>query len=262
MPGMSIGQMPSNIPNVTLNPEAFDNFIKAQGIRMRHQRPVPCPNVKDIYAPDHNPGCNECFNGFLYYGEKEFTGAFFGNDLDRQFNINGIWDLDTAMIIVPIKDSSDDLLDIQYFDQILLIDAPLVRYYQRVEHSQSGIDRLQFPASSVDFVVDASFKRYRPGIDFVIELGRIKWVGQRPGFDTVRNRGVTYSVNYYIRPVFTVIRLPHQLRIAQTQTVAGQPNVQARFPQLAVCRKDFIPFDRTDHIGEPDRPEPSDGSFR
>jgi hypothetical protein len=70
---------------------------------------------------------------------------------------------------------------------------------------------------------------------------------------------VIYSVNYYTRPVYTVVSLPHHLRMVQTQDVGN--NIQARFPQLAIVRKDFIPFDASDKKGPPDRPEPRDGSF-
>jgi hypothetical protein len=261
LPGITKIQMQTPLLETTLNPAIFEQFIKAQGIRMIHSRPVPCPFVHDLYQPDHQPACNECFNGFIYYHPTEFIGAFMGNQIDRKFNMNGTWDLDQVQIIVPVYNQSGEIMDVQYFDQIILPDAPLVRYYQRVEHSQSGIDRLQFPAVTVDFLIDNTGKRYRPGVDFVVKNGRIEWVADRPEWDPVLDRGAIYSVNYYTRPVYTVLNLPHHLRMAQTQSAPGENNVAARFPQLAVCRKDFIPFDSSDSVGEPDRPEPRDGSF-
>jgi hypothetical protein len=260
MPGQSIMQMPTPLINVTLSPAIFQQFIDSQGIRMIHARPVPCPNVRDLYGEDHNPACNECFNGYFYYNKTEFTGAFFGNQLERNFTESRSWDLDQANIVVPVQDTAGNILDVQYFDQIILPEFT-VRYYQRVEHSQSGLDRLQFPAVTVDFLIAKGGKIFRPGIDFIVEEGRIRWIGERPGWDASIQRGVVYSVNYYTKPHFTVLQLPHQLRVAQTQSQPGNKNIEARFPQLCVCRKDFIPFDRADKIGEPDRPEPTDGSF-
>jgi hypothetical protein len=261
MPGVSRFQMPTPLIETTLSPEIFEQFINAQGVRMIHSRPVPCPYVHDLTQPDHQPACNQCFNGFLYYHPTEFVGAYMASNLERRFGMNGTWDLDQAQIIIPVHDLKGEILDVQYFDQILLPDAPLVRYYQRVEHSQSGIDRLQFPAVVVDFLIDNQGKRYRPDIDFVVKDGRIHWIGDQPGWDPTLDRGQIFSVNYYTRPVFTVLQLPHHLRLAQTRSEIGQPNIQARFPQLAVVRKDFIPFDQADFTGEPDRPEPRVGSF-
>ena len=115
----------------------------------------------------------------------------------------------------------------------------------------------------MDFLIDNSGKRYRPDVDFQVADGRIVWLKERPGWDPTLDRGVVYSVNYYTRPTFTVLQLPHHLRMAQTQGPdgPGSPNITARFPQLAVCRKDFIPYDSADRVGEPDTPEPRDGSF-
>jgi hypothetical protein len=263
MPGVSRIQMPTPLIETTLNPAIFEQFIKAQGVRMIHSRPVPCPYVRSLANLDHDPACPNCFNGFVYYHPTEFIGAFMGNMLERKFGLNGTWDVDQCQIIVPVYNQQNELMDVQYFDQIMLPDAPLVRYYQRVEHNQSGMDRLHFPAVTVDFLIDSAGKRYRPDVDFVISQGKIQWIGNRPGWDPTLDRGIVYSVNYYTRPTFTVLQLPHHLRLAQTMSPegVGAPNVTARFPQLAVCRKDFIPYDSTDKVGEPDTPEPREGSF-
>lgn len=261
MPGTSQFQLKTPVPNVTLNPEGFEEFIKSQGIRMIHKRPVPCPNVRDINASDHSPSCNLCFNGYLYYDQSSFTGAFMGNSLNRRFGAEGTWDQDEATVIIPLRDTEGNSLDVQYFDQLEVPDFT-VRYYQRVEHTQLGIDRPQFKVLSIDFVVDAHGKLYKPGVDVAPdEHGRIKWLGSnRPGYDPVTGRGVVYSINYYTAPTFSVVAMPHQLRAAQTKDPAGGANIQAKFPQLVVVRKDFIPFDESDRVGAPDVREPSSGS--
>lgn len=259
MPGKSALQMSAPLMQATLNPAIFEELIAHHGIRMIHSRPVPCPNVRDLHDGTHSPSCSFCFNGFYYYDEQEFIGVLFSNSMDRRFQTSGTWDLDQAYVMVPVKDSSGNTLDVQYFDQIIIPDFT-VRYYQRVEHSQSGIDRMQFPVTSVDFLIDASGKRYRPDIDFVVDNGRIRWIGERPGYDPFTDRGVIYSVNYYTRPAYTVIGLPHQIRSTQTKSEDGN-NIEARYPQLCSVRKDFIPFDHADEEGQKDRPEPRRGSF-
>lgn len=261
MPGRSNLQMKTPLKNATLNPEAYQQLLESQGVRMFHSRPVPCPNVRSL-QPDHVPGCNICFNGFVYYDQREFIGVSMGNSLDRKFGANGTWDLDQSTIIIPVEDLKGNVMDVQYFDQIVIPDFS-VRYYQRVEHSQSGIDRLQFPAVHLDFVMDSRGKVYRIGTDVIIDQGRLKWIGNRPGYDPTLRRGVIYSVNYYTAPVLSIINLPHQLRMFQTEGPKGPgtPNVPQRFPQLAVVRKEFIPFDQADKQGAPDRPEPPSGSI-
>jgi hypothetical protein len=253
-------QQPSGQPQIALNPQVFEELIRSHGIRMIHARPVPCPKVKDLYSGEHDPSCNECFNGFLYYGHKEFVGAFVGNTNQRQFLVNGTWDLDQAQIIIPTKYNDGSELDVQFFDQIILPDFT-VRYYQRVEHSQGGIDRLHFPAKEVDFIRDANGRQYEEGADFIInQSGYIEWISTtRPGYDITLDRGIIYSINYYCKPVFTAIGLPHQLRVSQS--LEEGKSVQTRFPQLVIVRKDFIPFDPSDKVGPPDRPEPRDGGL-
>jgi hypothetical protein len=261
MPGHFIGQMPNGQMQVAMNPQAFEDLIKGKGIRMIHSRPLPCPNIKDIHAGDHSPACDMCHNGTLYYGEKEFIGAFFSNSNDRQFQIQGQWDYENVTICIPITYEDGTDMDVQLYDQISVKTVTPVRYYQRVEHSQSGIDRLQFPAVKVDQLMDATGKQYYAGIDFEIEEGNIKWTTQnRPGYDLSIERGVIYSVNYYCEPIFTIISLPHQFRTTQTIGADGKPYA-TRFPQLASCRKDFVPYHSSDKIGPADTPEPRSGQL-
>lgn len=266
MKGISNIQMPSNIPLGTFNPQSFEKLIAEMGIRLVHARPIPSPRVKDIRGDDLDPSDNQAENGFFYYGHKDFTGTFMSNSLDRRFNVNGTFDADQAVIVIPTKYGDGTEMDIQIFDRIIAPDLT-VRYYQRVEHDQTGIDRLHFPAVKVDFIMDAHDRQYAEGVDFVVDnKGRIEWLqgGQRPGYDPVSGSGIIYSVNYYCRPVFTVISLPHQLRATQTRGPGGPgtANVQNRYPQLAVVRKDFVPFDPNDQVGPRTSDEPDYGSVR
>lgn len=259
MPTPFQGRFPDGAQQFAMNPNEFDRLIKGHGIRMVHARPIPCPNIRDLYAGDHDPACERCYNGMIYYGQKEFVGYFGSNNNARQFNIQGTWDLDQAVIVVPTHYNDGTELDVQFFDQVLIPDFT-VRYYQRVEHSQMGTDRLHFPATSLDKVIDATGKEFRPGVDVIVDgEGRLKWIGDRPGYDLAINKGMIYSVNYYCKPVFTVIGLPHQLRASQT--LENGKAIQARFPQQVIVRKDFVPFNSGDKTGPPDSSEPRDGQL-
>lgn len=258
-PGAKHHMQPANNAQVVLNPDNFNNLIASKGVRMIHARPIPCPNVRDLYAGDHNPACNDCFNGFIYYAHKEFIGAIMGNDNQRQFNMNGSWDVSNAQIIIPSKYKDGTDFDVQVMDQIVIPDFT-VRYYQRVEHSQTGIDRLHFPAVSLDKIVDSKMEEYFAGVDATInDKGQVQWLGdRRPGYDVELDRGIIYSINYYAKASFTILSLPHQLRITQTLRPDGTVQ-QQRFPQLCVVRKNFIPNDPNDTIGPSDTAEPRNG---
>lgn len=255
-----VGMQPGINPQVAHNLQAYEALIRSHGMRMVHSRPLPCPNRKDLYTGDHDPSCPLCHNGYLYYGQREFVGAFEGNSNSRQFGANGTWDLDQASIVIPTVYSDGTTMDVQFFDQVIIPDVT-VRYYQLVEHSQTGIDRLHFPAKTIDKVVGADGTEYFPGVDVIVnENGRLQWINSnRPGYDMSIDRGGIYSVNYYCVPVFTIISLPHQLRI--TQTIKDGIAVQERFPQMAVCRKDFLPHDNVDKKGADNSAEPRDGSL-
>jgi hypothetical protein len=250
------GMMSSDVKFGALNPAVFDKLIKASGVRMIHMRPVPCPNIQEIYSATHDPNCTLCSNGMVYYGHKELIGAVVGNTIMRQFGINGSLDIDQAMVILPSKYDDGTECDIQIFDRIQIIGGPDVRYYQRVEHNQIGIDRLHFPATSVDFLIGSDGTRFIPGVDVeVTSDGYLRWISSnRPGYDTVVEKGRVYSVNYYTRPILTVVNLPHQLRV--TQTIKDGKPVQERFPQSAVVRKEFIPHQPNDPAGAPTSAEP------
>jgi len=261
MPEAHLPLYPDKTGQVALNPTAFEQLIRGHGIRMIHQKPIPCPNQRTLNGNDHDPNCEACYNGYLYYDQTEFIGAMAGNSINKQFGMNGTWDLDQATIIVPSKDANGSEMDFQIFDQILVLDFS-VRVYQRVEANQGGQDRLHFPGTSLDKVIGYGGKEYIPGIDCTInDRGYVEWLpgGNRPGYDLTIDSGEIYSVNYYTRPSYTILSLPHQLR--GTQTTKAGVSVQERFPQLVVVRKDFIPHQNGDLSGRKDTPEPRDGQL-
>lgn len=248
--------------HVGLNGENFEQQIQNRGIIMIHAKPMPCPNVIDIHSADHSPNCTSCDNGMIYYGHKECKVVFMGNSNQRNFTMQGTQDTDSATFIVPTKYMDGTPMDVQFYDRFV---CPLkefkIRYYQRVEYSQTRKDRLHFPAVSVDMVFDGT-TQYKEGIDFEVKDGYICWIsgGNSPSYDLDTDMGKVYSINYYTQPVFSVINLPHQLRTAIELDSAGQPFYKL-YPQLVGVRKDFLPYNKGDKIGQSDTGEPRDGQF-
>lgn len=261
---MSLGQQPNKLPLHTFNPQGFEQLIREMGVRLIHQRAISSPRVKSLRGDDFDVSDNKQENGYIYYGSKEFIGAFQGNTMERQYNVNGTFDDDSASIVIPTKYSDGTDMDVSVFDRIIAPDMKAVRYPQRVEHNMSGNDRLHFPAESVDLLIDSRGTQYTEKVDFrVDERGMIEWLpgGRRPMFDPVLNKGEIYSISYYMKPVFTVVGLPHQFRITQTKGPDGR-NIQHRFPQLSIVRKDFIPADPNDTIGSKYADEPQRNTIR
>jgi len=244
MPGISLGTMTPPKVSPTLNPEAFHTLVQSHGIRMVHARPIPCPCVRDLRGGDSTPSCSLCNQGFRFYQPVEFVGVMQQNTMGLRTQQYGALQVDTAAIIMPLRDINGGTMDVQVFDRITLPNHS-VRYWQRVEHSQTGIDLLSFPAIKVEILVDREENVYKQGVDFNLDdAGRIVWTGQRrPKWDPIQEQGGIYSVSYYMRPVFTIIQIPHQIRSTQVQSQRGPgtTNDQQFHPQLVVVRKDFIP---------------------
>ena len=261
MPEMLYGQFPDQSPQVGMNGKAFEQLIRAHGVRMIQLRPLPCPNQRSLNGGDHDPNCNLCYNGYIYYGRTEFIGAFMGNSINKNYGLSGTWDKDGAQVIVPSKDINNNEMDFQMGDQLIMPDHT-VRFPQRVQHNQTGIDRLHFPAIDVDVIMDSSGQEYAKNVDYKVdENGMIKWLTQnRPGYDLDLNAGMVYSIAYYTRPYLSIQSMPHQLRTTQTQLPDGT-TVQERFPQLVLVQKNFIPYNDGDEVGQGSTPEPQDGSL-
>jgi hypothetical protein len=261
--GPYLHQLPDEYQQyVGMNSEAFENQIQNRGIEMVHSKPLPCPNVLDPNSGDHSPNCNLCDNGFVYYGHKKCKVVFMGNSNSRNFTMQGSMDVDQASLIIPTKYEDGSPLDVQFFDRFVCpIKDFKIRYYQRVEYSQSMKDRLHFPAVSVDIIYDGT-TQYEEGRDFKVEDGYIRWIsgGRNPGYDMDLDKGRVYSINYYTNPVFSVVSLPHQFRTAVELDKDGVPHYK-RYPQLVSVRKDFLPYHSGDTTGQADAGEPRDGQL-
>lgn len=217
------------------NPETLEQLIKGNPTTMKVARPMPCPRVRDVRGDDHLPGCEFCTaNGYVYYGETEFVGAFMGNSNQRSYQAQGRIDYDTAQIVVPTKDIHGKDLNVSFLDRIQVEVRP-IRFWQRVQTSGSGVDRLQFPAVAVERIVGSDLTEYVPGTDFVIDpYGKIEWRGRRPGYDPINETGEIYSIVYYIKPVYTVLNVPIQTRNS------GEGEESRKFPQMITVRREFV----------------------
>lgn len=256
---------------VSLDPDAYDELIRNQGVTMLHYRSMRCPvgmsDPDDLRRPHEHHA--DCSNGFLYTLSGAVTVAFLGNSKEERFADVGRLDSAGAEILIPrfYDDKDATPVELAQFDRIYLADESVtVVNWQTFATHASGIDRLQFPAVRVQDLVDSRGTRYAPGLDFEIRGGQIHWLGQsQPGIDPDTGKGVVCSARYTYRPFWYVARMPHEIRLAQVEDDTGRHVV--RMPQQAAIQREmwFEKEQRDAEAPHPDsprqKPGPADGGF-
>jgi hypothetical protein len=257
------------LPEPQFDGASFDEFIRSKGLRWRHLQSSFCPNISDLESHVHDPNCRICDNGYIFYGQDEIFGIMEQNKLERFWEIQGLWDAGAAVAtFISYLDgpngeqSQGKMVDFMVGDKLVCLDYTF-RWTELVENSPTGIDRLRYPAITVEFLRDA-WTIYCRGVDFEITPdGMISWLstGKRPAYQTARSRGGIYTIVYTAHPVFFVEQIIHEIRATKGEDrVTG--NVQAiRLPQQLLIRRDFMFKHPGDKIGSQDSDAPRSGSL-
>lgn len=238
---------------VSFDEEAFDSFIRSQGVELQHFRALKCP-VGQIDRDDVTRRPHEdhegCSNGFIYVEAGTITAIYQGNTKDSR--MMDIGRMDAATVQVTFPRFYDKAVDGCEGDKIPVLIAPYDRLYLKedagleVVHWQdgqfhaSGLDRLDFPVKRVSDLIDARGKRYKQDHDFTVVNGLIKWsLDSNPGIDPKSGKGVTYSIRYTYRPFFYISRMIHEVRVAQVQDDQSGDRVTMRMPQTALLQREY-----------------------
>ncbi|MGH7240717.1 MAG: hypothetical protein ACREGB_00280, partial [Candidatus Saccharimonadales bacterium] len=210
---------------ISFNKEAFTQFIKSQGIKMIHYRAIPDPRGKASRGDNHavSAGVPRSSDGFIYKEAGHFKGLFSVNSTNYILEAEGAISYSMANITMPdtYEDSDQPLLVTQY-DRFYFVDIEVrVIANQELEANSTGIDRLQYPATCVEHLIDADGNEYTEKVDFdITDEGFIKWTTQRrPNWDVKTQRGKVYSIRYRYTPFFVVERLLHEIRVSQITNV-------------------------------------------
>lgn len=255
-PGYSRRMTPDNLPDPQLDPIAFEQLIKNRGLKWKHEKGTPCPNVDDMDTQQHDPNCECCTNGIIYFDPQCINGLFQQNKLERMYEVQGVWDIGEAVVTYSAYADDKDgnagygcPVDIQHFDRLTLLDYEF-RWQQLIEHSPTGIDRLRYPALSMNYLATKD-KEYFVDKDFIInEDGNIKWLGQnQPGYDQLNDRGEVYTIVYSARPVFLVVHLVHEVRATKTEDPIDGEVKAVRLPQQVLLRRDYLVENKSDSTG-------------
>lgn len=253
-------QLPINLNDyqISYDKEQFDTFISGQGITVVHYRAIPDPTGMLSRGDNHAVASSRASSdGFLYKRAGECKVLFTSNLQDYSIQDEGSISAATAYMTLPrfYSDSPEEAVLVHPWDRFYLKDIEVrVVNFQLIEASSLGVDRLQYPATCVELLVDSSGTQYKQGVDFTItEEGHIKWQTQkRPGWNAELQRGVVYSVRYRYTPFFVCSRLIHEIRVSQVTNPANfQRNVE-RMPYFVQVVREHVFHDTNRDPKKPD----------
>lgn len=236
----------TQLPNaaITFDIEAFDEFIRSQGVTFVHYRGMRCPvgmiDEFDTRRPhEDHIGCS---NGFLYTKAGEVTCLFLGNGNTTFASEAGLADSSTVSVTLPrFYDGCDERVYPAAFDRLYLAEESIaVVNWQTYRHSVSGTDKLAYPAVRVWELVDSNGNRYHEG-DYEIRQGNIHWISpNRPGLDPETGKGLICSIRYSYRPFFYIKHLVHEVRVSQAENpITGERQVH-RMPQAVQLQREYV----------------------
>jgi hypothetical protein len=243
-PTSSPSPMPAHIPDVSIYGQSWDQLAQNRGIRFIHKQAAPCPNMKVLNDNNHQPNCPFCDGSqIIYVNEKEIWGTFSNNSLEKLFEIQGVWEVGTAVITFPTEYPDDQSqADFNVFDKLVCPDFQVrmtdLKEYDSTFPSMS----LKYPIERVfnmSSVVNGVLKEYVQGVEFNIVNGEIVFVsGLEPAYNDIEEIGEVLSITYSAGPVYNVLQTLHELRATQ-QMVDGQ-KVAKRLPQQVLVKRDFL----------------------
>ena len=237
--------MPMFLPDPSIKGISFDQLLAQRGIRMIHEKVVPCPNIQSVNTSAHQPDCEFCDDsGILYYDQKEIFGTFSGNSIEKTFEAHGVWEVGTAVATFPTEYSDGTQADFNTYDRLTVPDFTvrlweLKEYEPRTGNKQS----LRYPVTKVEYassITNGVQKFYVVDVDFTISVdGDVTWIpGKEPWYDADRDVGESIVWSYFANPVYVVVQSLRELRITQ-EWVNGVKQAR-RLPQNVLIRRDFM----------------------
>lgn len=253
--------------------DTLDDLLSKEGVGLVHWRAVRCPiglRSRNDQRPEHFDHDN-CSNGFLYTKAGTLEGIFQGAQLATRISDIGAVDGGTAQLTLARyydKEEGKPLTEVLVspYDRFYLAEANFeVVNWEVLEYNATGLDKPQYPALTIEHVVDAKGRFYTPGEDVDVFNGKIRWLKNRPGLDPDTGKGLPYSIRYRFRPFWYVKTLVHEIRVCRSDDYrTGKRNVE-RMPYTVVVQREVIFENQTSNTSGPyadrDIPRPADGSF-
>jgi len=236
--------LPVFIPDPSLKGVSFDQLLQNRGVRFIHKVAAPCPNIATVADNNHDPLCPVCDgNGILYYREKEIYGVFSSNSLQKNFEMQGIWEIGSAVVTLPTEYPDGLPAEFQTYDQLVIPDFT-IRLWELKEYEPrpDSKQQLRYPIDSIDYIAYIRAGVLTPltlGTHFELEDGKIKWMaGNEPPYDAATQRGEVLVIVYFANPVYNVLQHMRELRI--TQELVNGVKVPVKLPQQILVKRDFL----------------------
>lgn len=231
--------------SVTFDLEAFNNGIKAHGLRFIHSRcmrdPVGLIDKYDSRRP--NPDSPVAINGMYYTRAGTVTALCLGNTKETKASDAGLVDSSTAQF-TPLNhyEDSGKRVFLAPGDRLTLEEeTALVTRHELLESSPTGTDRPKFPAVEVLDCVDAKGIRYNQGDDFdITQDGLIVWKDRRPGQEVDTGKGAVFGIRYVYAPAWYIVRMIHEIRMVQFEDFLTGKKTMQQAPQSALVQREYV----------------------
>ncbi len=204
---------------------SFDREVAARGVQLYHYKAIPCPvglvSRDDIRRP--HPDHAGCQNGFLFIFAGPVTCLFTGNSKRMEYLDTGILAESTVQCTFPrCYDGTNQAVIPAPRDRLFLAEESIVVVQtEKVTFSGSGVDRVKYPISCVEILIDSQNKAYTQNQDFTISPeGNIVWGPNSPGLEFNTGAGRVYTIRYLYRPYYIIDMLSHEIRVASKWNVA------------------------------------------
>jgi hypothetical protein len=177
----------------------------------------------------------------MFYREKEITGLFYSNALERNFEQQGVWEIGTAVVTLPTEYEDGTQADFNTNDELVVRDFT-VRMWELKEYEPraGNLQGLRYPIHNVDHmmaVINNQIKVYELGVDYEIVNGDIHWL-ITPYYDRHEQHGQVFAVMYFANPSYNVLQHMRELRVSQ-QMINGV-KTSKRLPQQILVKRGFL----------------------
>jgi hypothetical protein len=232
--------------------DAFDKLILSQGVRVVHFRAVPDPSGRANLGDTHGvQSPRESSDNFIYKEAGTAQVFFSQNHGDFNVHVEGLTKNDFAVITPPDSyeakgETQGGPLMLAPYDRLYLKDVEVrIVNYQFVQANSTGLDRLQYPATCVEYLIDADGIEYREHVDFEItKEGNIKWLTQnRPAWNPELEAGKVYAIRYRYTPYFVVARHLNEIRVSQITDPATFDRRVERMPYHVLLIREHVLHD-------------------
>lgn len=229
--------------SVIPNNDATNLFIAGLGIIFNHYVAIPNviheSNLGDLRRtfPEQSSPLNSdkrfdfIENGFLYKYVGQVWGIFQGNNKQFRDIASGLYSESGAFVTFNrYYRGTDKYASFAEYDKLVPCISGKEFFsvnWEKTQVSQTGINRLQFLACEIEYVIDSSGRFYYEGQDYKLENGHIRWTSKpgadRPGIDPNTGRSRVIGVRYKYKPTYYVRNLAHDIRMHVSYDSQGEP---------------------------------------